>query len=140
MTDMKTRTTKDSAAGFIKGVKDEQKRKDCQALMKIMHRSTGKRAVMWGTSIVGYGKYHYKYASGREGDMCLTGFSPRAQNIAVYIMPGFSQFEMELKLLGKHKLGKSCLYLKSLRDVDLNILEEIIKASVIEMQKRYPAT
>jgi len=138
MSEMKTRVTKQSAATFVKDIQQDQKRRDCQAIMKIMHRVTGKRATMWGTSIVGYGKYHYQYASGREGEMCLTGFSPRAQNIAVYIMPGFELFKAELKKLGKHKIGKSCLYLKSLQDIDLGILEELISASVVEMRKRYP--
>jgi len=138
MTDIKTKKTRESAAGYIKAFPDDQKRRDCQLLMKMMHRATGKRAAMWGTSMVGYGKYHYKYASGREGDYFLTGFAPRAQNITVYIMPGFSQYKSELKALGKHKTGKSCLYLRSLEDVDLTILEKLIKDSVIEMKRIYP--
>ena len=92
---------------------------------------------MWGPSIIGFGSYHYKYDSGREGDAFLTGFSPRAQNMTVYIMPGFSKYEATLKKLGKHKLGKSCLYIKKLEDVDLDILTDIIKDSVEVMNARY---
>lgn len=103
----------------------------------MMRRATGKRAKMWGSSIVGYGAYHYKYASGREGDWAITGFSPRKQNLVVYIMPGFDKFPALMKKLGKYKTGKSCLYLNKLDDVDQNVLEKLIAESVKVMRKRY---
>ena len=103
----------------------------------MMRRATGKRAKMWGSSIVGYGSYHYKYESGREGDWCLVAFSPRKQNLVVYIMPGFESFPTLLKKLGKYKTGKSCLYLNKLADVDQEVLQELIIESVEVMRKRY---
>ena len=92
---------------------------------------------MWGTSIVGFGTYHYRYASGREGDSLITGFSPRKQNLAIYIMPGFSSYQSELKKLGRHKAGKSCLYVRSLGDIDMGILKSIISDSVSFMRQKY---
>ncbi len=103
----------------------------------MMRKATGKRAKMWGPSIVGYGKYHYKYASGREGDFILTGFSPRKQNLVVYIMPGFSPFTSLMKKLGKYKTGKSCLYISKLDDIDESVLDQLIKMSVKLMRERY---
>lgn len=102
-----------------------------------MQDITGKRASMWGDSIVGFGRYHYKYASGREGDFFVTGFSPRKQNFTIYIMPGYTDYQHLLKKIGKHKLGKSCLYVKSLDDIDLDILKELIAASVEQMKTLY---
>ena len=92
---------------------------------------------MWGSSIVGFGKYQYKYASGHGGEFFLTGYSPRKSNLSIYIMPGFSEYESQLKDLGKHKLGKSCLYVKSLDDVDFDLLTWIVKDSVRVMKDRY---
>jgi hypothetical protein len=103
----------------------------------MMREATGKRAKMWGTSIVGFDKYDYKYESGRCGTFMLTGFSPRAQNISVYIMPGFKKFGALMKKLGKHKTGKSCLYIKRLADVDQKVLSRLIKESVKEMRRIY---
>lgn len=103
----------------------------------MMHRVTGKRARMWGSSIVGYGTYHYKYDSGREGDFMVTGYSPRKQALTVYIMPGFSKFAPLMQKLGKYKTGKSCLYIKRLSDVDEAVLEKLIDSSVREMRKSY---
>ena len=102
-----------------------------------MRRATGKNAKMWGSSMVGYGKYHYKYDSGREGDFMLTGFSPRKQNLAIYIMPGFKDFGALMKKLGKYKTGKSCLYINKLEDVDEKVLEQLITRSVKVMRERY---
>jgi hypothetical protein len=103
----------------------------------MMRKATGKRARLWGTNIVGFGTYHYKYASGREGDWILVGFSPRKQNLVVYIMPGFKEFPALMNKLGKYKTGKSCLYLNKLDDVDAAVLEKLIGQSVKVMRKRY---
>ena len=138
MSAMKTIKNQDSVSAFIDKVEDEQKREDCRTLMKIMRRITGSQAAMWGSSIVGFGSYHYRYASGREGDFFLTGFSPRKQNLTVYVMPGFSQYGSLMQKLGKHKLGKSCLYMKKLEDVDVQVLTSLIDESVQEMRRKYP--
>jgi hypothetical protein len=100
-----------------------------------MKKVTGKEPEMWGESTVGFGAYHYKYASGREGDWFLTGFSPRAQNLALYIMAGFDQYEALLGRLGKHSTGKSCLYIKKIEDIDADVLEELVKRSVEHMER-----
>ncbi len=139
MAELKTKATKASVTAFIKGIKDPQKRADCRVIARMMREATGKRAKMWGSSIVGYDRYDYTYASGRSGTFMMTGFSPRAQNIAVYIMPGFSKFGALLKKLGKHSTGKSCLYIKRLSDVDEKILARLIDGSVKEMRRKYPA-
>jgi hypothetical protein len=125
----KTQPNKQSAAEFIEKVDNPERRKDCQKIMRMMQEVTGHEAVMWGTSIVGFGSYHYKYASGREGDFMLVGFSPRKQNLSIYIMTGFPRYEALMEKLGKYKTGKSCLYLKSLDDVDFEILTELVKLS-----------
>ena len=137
MAGLKTQKTKASVSEFLNGVADKQKRADCKAIARMMRAATGKRASMWGPSMVGYGSYHYKYASGREGDWFECGFSPRAQNITVYIMPGFSGFAPLMKKLGKHKTGKSCLYIKRLEDVDADVLAELIEASVKHIREKY---
>ena len=122
---------------FIAAVEDPGKRKDCRELMKLMREVTGKRATMWGTSMVGFGSYHYKYASGREGDHFLTGFSPRKQALTLYIMAGFKSHAKLMEKLGKHKTGKSCLYIKSLDDVDRSVLAELVTESVKYMRENY---
>ena len=134
---MKTTENKKSVASFLSTIEDVQKRADCKAIAKMMRDATGKRAKMWGTAIVGFDKYDYKYESGRSGTFMITGFSPRAQNISVYIMPGFSKFGTLMKKLGKHKTGKSCLYVKRLADVDEKILSRLIRESVKEMRRIY---
>lgn len=139
MAENKTRPGKQSVAQFLNAIEDTQRRKDAKKVAAMMRKATGKRATLWGTSIVGFGKYHYKYASGREGDWALVGFSPRKQNLVVYIMPGFSEFPQLMKKLGKFKTGKSCLYLNKLDDVDEGVLEMLIERSVKVMQKRYNA-
>ncbi len=138
MATMKTIKNEDSVSAFIENVEDERKREDCRMLIKIMSQITGSQAAMWGSSIVGFGSYHYRYASGREGDFFLTGFSPRKQNLTVYVMPGFSQYDSLMQKLGKHKVGKSCLYMKKLEDVDIRILTRLIDESVQEMRRKYP--
>jgi len=134
--ELKTRKNDASVKEFIDAIADEGKRADCRALLRMMRKATGKRPRMWGTSIVGFGGYHYKYASGREGDWFVTGFSPRKQDLTVYIMAGFSGQADLMKKLGKHKTGKSCLYLKRLADVDAGVLEKIIRRGVALMAKQ----
>ena len=138
MADPKTIPTKASVTEFLKAVENPQRRADCQTLKKIMARASGHRPKIWGSSIVGYGSYHYKYASGREGDAALTGFSPRKSSLTVYIMPGFKPYTDLLKKLGKHKHSSSCLYINKLEDVDLAVLEKLITKSVKDMRKKYP--
>lgn len=133
----KTKETRASAAAFLNSIEDKRKRADAKKVASMMRKATGKRARMWGTSIVGFGRYHYEYASGREGDWALVGFSPRKQNLVLYIMPGFSEFPALMNKLGKHKTGKSCLYLNKLEDVDEGVLQQLIDRSVKYMRKRY---
>jgi hypothetical protein len=137
MAENKTIENKASVSAFLNSIDDPRRRSDAKKVAAIMRRVTGKPPRIWGTSIVGYGKYHYKYASGREGDFMLVGFSPRKQNLAVYIMPGFDEFQALMKKLGKYKTGKSCLYLKNLEDINVNVLEKLIERSVKAMRKRY---
>ncbi len=137
MAENKTKKTKVSVASFLGAIEDPRKRSDAKKVAAMMRRATGKRAKMWGSSIIGFGEYHYKYESGREGDFALVGFSPRKQNLVVYIMPGFDPFPALMKKLGKYKTGKSCLYLNKLDDVDHDVLEKLIGDSVKVMRKRY---
>ncbi len=129
MVELKTKQNKASVTGFLRGIEDPQRRKDCRAVLELMKEVTGSRPKMWGDSIVGFGSYHYKYASGREGDWFVTGFSPRKANLTLYIMAGFSRYKELLAKLGKHKTGVSCLYIKRLADVDLAILRQLVEDS-----------
>ena len=140
MAELKTKPTSASVAMFIQSIEDDCKRKDCKQLLKLMREITGKRAKKWGDSIVGFGKYHYKYKTGREGDFFVTGFSPRKQNLTIYIMPGFSKYKTLLKKIGKHKTSVSCLYIKTLTDIDEKILKQLIQRSFKDMQKLYKCT
>jgi len=137
MAENKTKATKASVTEFVNSIEDRQKRADVRKVAAMMRKATGKRAKMWGTSIVGYGTYRYQYASGREGEFMITGYSPRKQALAVYILPGFKRFDALLSKLGTHKTGKSCLYIKRLSDVDENVLQRLIDDSVKYMQKKY---
>jgi hypothetical protein len=130
MADLKTVPTKFSVDKFLKGIKDEQTREDCYEILKIMEKTTKARAKMWGPAIVGFGDHHYVYESGREGDWFITGFSPRKQNLTLYMTGGFHQFEDLMKKLGKYTMGKGCLYINKLEDVDTKVLKEIITKSV----------
>src|SRR5215211_3981838 len=112
MAELKTIPTKHSVDKFLKGIKDEEKREDCYQILKMMEKATKSKARMWGTSIIGFGDHHYVYESGREGDWFITGFSPRKQNLTLYVMGGFDQFPDLMKILGKHSTGKGCLYIK----------------------------
>jgi hypothetical protein len=136
MANLKTKPNEKNVEAFLKSVESEKKRKDSFKILDLMRRITDEAPVMWGPSIVGFGSYHYKYASGREGDWLLTGFSPRKQNLTLYIMSGFDRYEELLKKLGKYKTGQSCLYIKKLEDIDLEVLEELIRQSVDEISKR----
>lgn len=137
MAENKTQPTKVRVSDFLGAVENPKRRADARKVASMMRRATGKRATMWGSSIVGFGKYHYRYESGREGDFMLTGFSPRKQNLVVYIVPGFKPFESQMSKLGKYKTGRSCLYINKLEDVDEKVLEKLIKDSVKLMKKRY---
>ena len=138
MSDPKTRPNDASVEGFIDAVEHPRRREDARTLLELMQRVTGENPVMWGPSIVGYGSYRYRYASGQESDWPIAGFSPRRQNLSIYIMTGFDQCGELLSRLGKHKIGKSCLYVNKLADVDLDVLETLVRASVAEMKKKFP--
>jgi hypothetical protein len=135
MAELKTKQNEQSVAAFLNGIEDERKRQDSWAIVELMQAVTGAEPVMWGDSIVGFGSYHYQYASGREGDWMLVGFSPRKQNLTLYIMPGFDRYEALLAQLGKYKTGKSCLYIKKLDDVNLDTLRELVSQSVRQMRE-----
>lgn len=137
MAELKTKKTKESVDKFLASVQDESTRQDCLAIAGIMKKISGTKPKMWGSSIVGFGDYRYKYASGREGDWFITGFSPRKGNISIYLMPGLEVFKDTLGNLGKHKEGKGCLYIKSLNDIDTNVLKTLIKNSLKEIKARY---
>lgn len=138
MAENKTRQTKASVDKFISAIKDDNIQKDCYTIIKIMKSVTKEEPKMWGPSIIGFGTYHYKYASGREGDICMAGFSPRKQNLTIYLLPGFEKQKALLEKLGKHKTSKVCLYIKSLKDVDLKVLRELIANSVNDLKKKQP--
>ena len=125
----KTRPNHQSVAAFINNLDDPIRREDCFKVQQMMQEVTGCEAVMWGASIVGFGSYHYRYDSGREGDFMLIGFSPRKQYLTLYIMAGFPRYAPLLEKLGKFKTGKSCLYLKKLEDVDFAVLKELVRLS-----------
>lgn len=131
----KTQKTKVNPFDFIDTVADENRRHDCLAIIAMMQEVTGAPPRMWGPAIIGFGDYHYKYESGREGDFFLLGFSPRKQHLVLYIMPGCEAFPDEMKKLGKHKTGKSCLYINRLADIDRTILRQIMMKSVMKMKK-----
>lgn len=138
MAENKTKATRASVIEFIAAVESDQKRKDAETLIELFKELTGEEPVMWGPSIIGFGRYHYKYESGREGDMPLSGFSPRKTALTLYIMPGFSQYDEHLSKLGKFKTGKSCLYIKKLADIDFGILTALLKDSIKATKEKYP--
>lgn len=135
MAELKTKPNNASIDKFLKGVKDEQTRADCYQIAEIMKKATKAEPKMWGTSIIGFGDYHYKSASGREGDWFVTGFSPRKQNLTLYIMGGFDEAGELLAKLGKHSLGKGCLYIKKLADVDIKVLNKLVTTNAKKMLK-----
>jgi hypothetical protein len=135
MAELKTKRNKGDVEAFLNSVSDERKREDSFAILDLMRQATGKEPEMWGDSIIGFGSYHYKYKSGREGDWFLTGFSPRKQNLTLYIMSGFDEYDQLLSKLGKHSTGKSCLYIKKIEDVDVNVLKDLVQKSVEHMER-----
>ena len=135
MAELKTKQNDGSVEDFLNGIADERKRQDAFAILDLMRQVTQEEPKLWGSSIVGFGSCHYKYACGHEGDMCLTGFSPRKQSLTLYITSGFEQYGDLLQKLGKHKLGKACLYLNRLDDVHLPTLRELVRQSVRHMKR-----
>lgn len=133
--ELKTKVNDASVTDFLNSVEDKQKRKNTFEILEIMKQITKEEPKMWGSSIVGFGTHHYKYESGREGDSAMIGFSPRKQNITLYIVPGFERYQGLMKKLGKHSTGKSCLYIKRLGDVDVEVLKELITESLQVMKK-----
>jgi hypothetical protein len=133
MAELKTKETKASVATFLKKIPDEQRRKDCQIVLELMERATGEKPKMWGSSIVGFGRYKYRYASGHGGEWPIIGFSPRKNDLTLYIMPGFAENAELMAKLGKYKTGKSCLYIKNLKDVQLPVLKKLIAKTVARM-------
>jgi hypothetical protein len=134
MAELKTKPTAESVKDFLNQIPDPERRQDCLAVAKLMEEITGDKPKMWGPSIVGFGTYHYKYASGREGDWPVTGFSPRKKDLTLYIMPGFDKHDELMKQLGKHSVGKSCLYIKRLSDIHIPTLKKVIKAAVKQLR------
>ncbi len=134
MAELKTKLTEESALAFLDQIENDQRRQDCLTVLELMKNVTGDEPRMWGESIVGFGSYHYRGKSGREGDWMLVGFSPRKQNLTLYIMAGFDGYDGLMSKLGKFKTGKSCLYINRLTDVDLQVLRELIKQSVDYMR------
>jgi len=133
----KTLPTKVSPTDFLGQVQPARRREDGLILLEFFNRVTGLKPQMWGASMIGYGRYRYKYKSGREGEYFLTGFSPRKAALSVYIMPGYRDLEDKLARLGKHKIGQSCLYINKLDDIDMDVLEEIVRDGVAYMEKNY---
>lgn len=137
MANLKTARTKASVQTFLSGIADQARRQDCLALVKIMKQVTKAPPRMWGPSIVGFGSYHYRYVSGREGDWFLTGFSPRKQDLTLYLLGGFDGQKALLDKLGNHKTGKSCLYIKNLAGLDLEALQQLIEKSVAQTKRTH---
>lgn len=135
MAELKTKPNDQNVEEFLNSLTDAKKRQDSFTILEIMKQVTQAEPKMWGSNIIGFGAYHYKYASGREGDWFLAGFSPRKQNLTLYIMSGFEQYDELLKKLGKYKTGKSCLYINKIEDIDLPTLKKLIQQSVEHMAK-----
>ncbi len=129
----KTSPTNQGVEDFLNSVEHDKRREDSFIVLKLMQEVTGMEPIMWGDSIVGFGSYHYKYVTGREGDMPLVGFSPRKQSLTLYIMAGFDQYDTLMSKLGKYTTGKACLYIKKIEDVDMDVLRELVKASFEHM-------
>ena len=134
MAQLKTQPSKGDVTDFLNSVENDTKREDSFTILELMKEATGEEPVMWGDSIIGFGTYRYKYASGREAEWFLTGFSPRVQSLTLYIMDGFEEYDDLLGKLGKHSTGKSCLYVKRLENIDLEILKEMVEKSVAHMK------
>ena len=137
MAENKTKPTKASVTAFLNAVENKTRKRDVKVINEMMTRISGEKPTMWGPTMVGFGSHHYKYESGREGDLFMTGFSPRKTSLVLYIMPGYGQFDDIMARLGKHKTGKACLYINKLEDVDMAVLEELITKSVAWMRNKY---
>lgn len=138
MAENKTQPTERSVEDFLNDVDHETRKKDSFHLLQLMSELSGYEARMWGPSIVGFGEYHYKYDSGREGDFMRIGFAPRKSSLSLYLMPNLDGLEDKLERLGKHKIGRGCLYINKLADVDESVLKEVIEGALERMQKLYP--
>lgn len=138
MSENKTQPTSADVGAFLKAVAPEKRAQQAQDLDRLFREVTGFAPVMWGESIVGYGRYHYVYKTGREGDFLATGFSPRKANFSIYIMPGYADYGSILGRLGKHKLGRSCLYVNKLADIDLDVLADLIRAGLRDLNTHWP--
>ena len=138
MAENKTKATEASVDAFIEAVPDETRRADARTILELMRRTTGDQPRMWGPSIIGFGSYSYRYDSGHSGEACRTGFSPRKAELVLYVLTGAADQSPLLARLGKHKTGKSCLYIKKLADVDMMVVEELVRTSVAHMDARYP--
>ena len=136
MAENKTKPTKSSVTAFLNKIHDKQLRNDCFAILDMMQKVSKAEPVMWGSAIIGFGSYHYVYESGREGDTVIIGFSPRKQNISIYLMGGLKNIEDELSKLGKYKTGKGCLYIKSLSDVNIEVLKKAFAKAFKEGQRK----
>lgn len=134
MAELKTRKNDGDVHAFLNSVADEKKREDCYKVLTLMQEITGEKPAMWGNSIVGFGEYHFRYDSGREGQWFLSAFSPRKQNLTLYIMAGFRRYDDLMAQLGKYKTGRSCLYIKKLEDVDWAVLRELVEHSVAHVR------
>lgn len=138
MSEIKTKTTHASVTDFLNQVEPDQKRADAYKILELMENISGEKPKMWGPSIIGFGTYHYTYDSGHEGDMCVTGFSPRKQHLVLYINFDFPESKDLLEKLGRYKISKACLYIKKLSDIDLSILERLIELSIKRVKTIYP--
>ena len=137
MAELKTRPNDQSVEYFLNQIGDENRRSDCLKILQLMQEITKSPPQMWGDSIIGFGTYHYKYRSGREGDWFLTGFSPRKQSLTLYIMSGFRRYQELMEKLGKYKTGKACLYINKLEDIDLKVLRKLITESINYLSASY---
>ncbi|MXY25114.1 MAG: DUF1801 domain-containing protein [Acidobacteria bacterium] len=135
MAELKTKKNKADVGAFLDAIENEKRRQDCRAVVDLMADATGEAPAMWGDSIIGFGSYHYQYATGREGDWMATGVSPRKQNLTVYIMTGFDRHDALMKRLGRYRTGRSCLYINKLEDVDLAVLRELVRESFAKVSK-----
>jgi len=135
MSELKTKENDASVTTFLNSIEHELRRSDSFTILELMTQLTGKEAKMWGSSIIGFGKYHYKYESGREGDWFMCGFSPRQQSLTIYIMKGFGQYDAYMERLGKYTTGKSCLNINDLKDINIEVLSKLIKQSIEDIEK-----
>ncbi len=138
MAELKTKENDRNVEDFLNQIEDQKRRQDCFTILELMKTAVQSEASMWGESIVGFGHYHYKYASGREADWMLAGFSPRKQNLTIYIMSGFEHYDSLMQRLGKFKTGKACLYIKQVEDIDLDVLKELVVRSVEYIRRTFP--